>query len=95
MSKGLRALKELEKTFKHAYDNPVKQCCENCEYYLNEGTPICRRKPPREVYYAYIPGKNYENEIKHEWVFARTSPLSWCGEWRRLIPKENHEPTNQ
>ncbi len=79
---GAAAQQDMEKAIKG------ERRCANCEYYLNEGTPICRRKPPMDVHYAYIHGKNYENEIKHEWVFARTSPLSWCGEWRRSIRRE-------
>ncbi len=76
-----------EQDMKNAIGKKGERRCQNCEYYLNEGTPVCKRYPPRVVHYGYIHG-SYENEIKHEWVFARTSPLNWCGEWRRLVRSE-------
>jgi hypothetical protein len=76
-----------EQDMKKAIGKKGERCCQNCEHYLNEGTPVCRRYPPAVVYYSCIEGC-YEQEIKHEWVFARTSPLSWCGEWRRSIRGE-------
>lgn len=77
----------IEQDIKIAIDKKGERRCQNCEYYLNEGTPVCRRYPPAVVHYSCIDGC-YGQEIKYEWVFAMTSPLSWCGEWRRAIRRK-------
>ncbi len=82
MSKGLRAAQELEKILKHAFENPVKQCCENCRYF-SESAGICRRYPPTHTPCQVGLSENHGDykEIATSCIHPFVQKKWWCGEW--------------